>query len=185
MGSALRTLGYSVIGARGSRDPNIAINAFKIVEELGPQYDAFQDNPWAILYEYLDQKYPGSKFILTVRDSESWLKSAVSYFGNTSTPMREWIYGYGNPIGHEREWVQRYERHNREVRGYFGKRMGTDFLEMDLTRGHGWQQLCPFLGIPLVRDIPFPRRNSREQNRRLRKGARRVWKGVRRRIVPN
>ncbi len=39
--------------------------------ELVAQYDAFQDNPWPIIYKGLDVKYPDSKFILMLRDPDS------------------------------------------------------------------------------------------------------------------
>lgn len=158
MGRAMEILGYSVMGARGTRDPDIARNAPALAEKYVPLFDAFQDNPWPILYRHLDRRYPGSKFILTVRDPNSWLHSILKHCGSRSTPMREWIYGHGNPRGHEREYLSRYVRHNEEVRQDFAGREGKDFLVMDLPGGDGWDRLCPFLGHEMV-DREFPHRN--------------------------
>jgi len=45
------------------------------VLEEAEQYDVLSDTPVIPYMEKLDQKYPDAKFILTVREIESWLKS--------------------------------------------------------------------------------------------------------------
>jgi len=167
---ALRILGYRVNKVELSvfRNPNIAQEVREIAFALVDQYDAFSDNPWPIIYRELDQKYPDSKFILTLRSTESWVRSMVKYFGATTTPMREWIYGAGNPAGNEAIYAARYERHNHEVLEYFRERP-NDLLVMNFAEGDGWEKLCPFLGkeIPAV---PFPHTNKasvRDQNKLL------------------
>ena len=42
--------------------------------------DAFTDTPIPSFYRELDKMYPGSKFILTVRDMDGWLKSCKKQF---------------------------------------------------------------------------------------------------------
>ena len=71
--------------------------------------------------------------------------------------IRRIIYGYENILGNEDKFVERYERHNREVTKYF-KGRDEDILVVDLTKGAGWEQICPFLGKE-VPDIPFPHLN--------------------------
>ena len=39
------------------------------------QVDALTDTPIPAVFAQLDREYPGSKFILTVRDMDSWLES--------------------------------------------------------------------------------------------------------------
>lgn len=155
---ALGALGYRVTGPNGHLDPDIEKNALTVAYDLVEQYDAFQDNPWPILYKELDAKYPGSKFILTLRDSQSWIRSQVKYFGRRETPMRNWIYGVGNPEGNEAVYVERFEAHNREVLDYFRDR-SDDLLVMDLAKGDGWEKLCPFLNLT-VPVTPFPHTNK-------------------------
>lgn len=157
LGVALSQLGYRVTGPNGVNDPNISENVYSLVNSLVDRFDAFRDNPWPILYQYLDQQHPGSKFILTVRDSSSWIESQVRHFGKRQTPMRKWIYGYGCPEGHELTYIERYERHNNDVLRYFGDR--KDLLVMDLTRGDGWETLCAFLGHAIPSN-PFPHVNK-------------------------
>ena len=155
---ALKELGYRVTGPNGVDDRNISNNVMPMVYDLAEKFDAFQDNPWPIVYKEMDAKFPGSKFILLLRSSESWIKSQVSHFGKHETPMRRWIYGVGCPEGNEDIYIKRFESHTNEVMEYFKDRP-QDFLVMDLAKGDGWEKLCPFLGV----EIPatsFPHANK-------------------------
>lgn len=159
MGAALEVLGYRVTGGNWARDPEVSRVALQRALEIVPQYDAFQDNPWPLLYKEMDKAFPGSKFIMTIRPPEQWIKSAVKGFGTGSSPVREWIYGQGtgSPVGNEQIWLDRYEKHNKEVLQYFENRP-ADFTVMDLAAGDGWEKLCGFLGVPVL-DVPFPHAN--------------------------
>lgn len=158
LAAALRAVGYRVTGPNGVKDPDIAKNVLGMAYGLVENYDAFQDNPWPIIYKELDKKFPGSKFILTLRDSESWIKSQVRHFGSQKTPMRKWIYGVGCPEGNEEIYVKRFEKHNTEVLTYFKGRL-NDLLVLNLPQGDGWEKLCPFLGTT-IRNRPFPHANK-------------------------
>ena len=77
-----------------------------------------------MVYRQMDAMYPGSRFILTVRDADEWLSSMVRHFGWDESPMRKFIYGAGagGPIGHEALYKERIRRHNGEVVEYFKDR---------------------------------------------------------------
>lgn len=154
----LSTLGYRVTGPNGVQNPNIDKNVLAMAYELVDQYDAFQDNPWPIIYKQLDVKYPGSKFVLTLRDSGSWIRSQVRHFGRKETPMRKWIYGVGCPEGNEDVYIKRFEDHNKEVIEYFKDR-SEDLLILNLAKGDGWEKLCPFLRVDIP-NISFPHANK-------------------------
>jgi len=158
LATALRSLGYRVTGPNGVRDPSIARSARPLAFRLAERFDAFQDNPWPILYGDLDERFPGSRFVLTVRQSDEWIRSVVRHFGAESTPMREWIYGVGAPLGNEVTYLARYEGHNQAVREHFRERPEA-LLVMRITAGDGWERLCPFLG-EAVPDMPFPHVNA-------------------------
>jgi hypothetical protein len=162
--TALKILGYRVTGPNGRHDKNIGENVEALARRIVPKFDAFQDNPWPIIYRFLDKEYPGSKFILTMRPSDKWIGSVTDHFSKGKPPMREWIYGPGmaNPIGNEAVYVERYERHNREVQEYFSGR-SRDFMVFDLAAGDGWVKLCAFVGHHVPEDMPFPWRNSKEK----------------------
>ena len=158
LAEALTMLGYKVTGPNGIDNPNIGQEAWTMAVKLAAQFDAFQDNPWPILYRQLDEKFPRSKFILTLRPTHEWLRSIVRHFGVEETPMRRWIYGEGHPSGHEDVYAARYDQHNREVVAYF-KNRPQDLLVMDITSGDDWEKLCPFLHAAIP-DFPFPQANT-------------------------
>jgi Sulfotransferase domain len=164
---ALRKLGYRVTGSFGTKDPDIADKVHEMAYAMAADYDAFEDNPWPILYRELDQRFPGSKFILTRRPAEAWIRSQVRDFASTETPMRRWIYGAnaGCPEGNEEVYKARYERHNREVLDYFRDRPG-DLLVIDLPADAGWEKLCRFLGHDIPAE-PFPHANKASLSRRI------------------
>lgn len=165
LAAALETLGYRVTGPNGVDDPNIADNVYALADALLKVYDAFQDNPWPIIYQYLDEQHPKSRFILTLRDSDAWIKSQLSHFGSTETPMRKWIYGRGCPKGNEAIYLERFQRHNSEVLDYF-KNRPDDLLVLDLVKGDGWEKLCPFLGAEIPA-APFPHLNKAQDRNRM------------------
>ena len=167
LGRALRMLGYNVRRSELSdfKTPRAAQEILDFACAQAEQYEAFRDNPWPVVYQEMDRRFPGSKFILTVRPGASWINSVVRHFGAETTPMREWIYGAGCPQGNEAIYLARYERHNREVLEYFRDRP-DDLLVMNLAANEGWEKLCRFLGKEIPR-APFPhvhKAESRERN---------------------
>ena len=74
--------------------------------------------------------------------------------------MRKWIYGKGCPFENEPLYTHTFEKHVIAVRKYFVDRP-TDFLEMNIIKGEGWEKLCPFLGINAPTSH-FPHENKRD-----------------------
>ncbi len=179
LGVALEKLGYRVTGFFPFRDLASQDNlTFSEVREraleVANQYDAAQDSPWPILYQQLDEAFPGSKFIHVERNREAWIKSAVNDFADSPNAMRNLIYGVPFPKGHEDIWLDRYDRHNREVKEYFASRPG-DFISLDMDRNEvNWENLCSFLGEPDPA-IPWPHANRRV----VKKYKLRFWKLMR------
>lgn len=163
LGEALTELGYRVCGPFGIHESNLADVLPRRAVELAAEYDAVEDNPWPVLYRDLDRAYPGSKFILTVRAPQRWLDSVVRHFGTVDTPMREWIYGVGHPLGNEERYREVYENHNQAVRAYF-RNDPERLLVMDFEQGESWEKLCGFLGVPEP-DSPFPHANRGARQR--------------------
>jgi hypothetical protein len=176
LNSALTTLGYKVKSYFGSRDPDISRNVYEMAFRFVEQYDAFEDNPWCVLYKELDEKYPGNKFILTLRPTEKWIKSVVDHFGIKTRSLLEWIYGVGYPKGNEDIYIARYERHNKEVLEYFKDRP-DDLVAFRLSEGDGWEKLCQFLhkDIPPI-EFPHENKGVNRARKRKRKKIRRVIK---------
>jgi hypothetical protein len=55
-------------------------------------------------------------------------------------------------------FLERYRRHNAEVREYF-KARPNDLLIMDMEASPGWTPLCTFLGKSVPKG-PYPHRNA-------------------------
>ena len=107
------------------------------------------------LFVTMDQQYPGSKFILTTRDVEGWLRSRDSHV--TANQEKPHYTGGWLTIDHD-AWLKEYDEHHKAVREYFADRP-DDLLELDISKGDGWDKLCPFLGVPVPAE-PFPHKNK-------------------------
>ncbi len=151
--------------------------------EIAKTHDAFSDNPWPLLFREMDAAFPGSKFILTVRDPDRWLNSVVRHFGERPEDVATWIYGAPYPRRHEKRYQERFIAHNAAVRGYFRNRQ-DDFLEWDIERAPSWEPLCEFLRLPIPA-CPFPHENPAQERERKRASAWRVLKSeIRRALSP-
>lgn len=132
------------------------------------QFYALSDLPIPLLYKQLDTSYPGSKFILTVRNEHDWIESVRRLWSYEHNPTRGiWdIYPFSNYIHtvlygqkefNAELFLARYRRHNDEVREYF-KRRPDDLLVMDMDLGGDFGALCRFLGRP-VPEAAYPQAN--------------------------
>lgn len=145
---------------------------------------AFQDAPfsWPFTFQTLDQKFPDSKFILTVRHTpEQWYESLTSYhaklFGNESFPesqdLRNAQYirsGYAYEVNrllyttpdddpyNKEILIASYNAHNDSVQEYFRHRP-DDLLLLNVAEPGAYSQLCQFLGKPYTGQI-FPWENK-------------------------
>lgn len=162
LGAALLQLGYSVLGCRLDMYHPLIRGDYETPLELAGHFDAVQDVPWAALFRELDVTYPGSRFILTLRDEDAWLASASRHFKDNDIDLHRWLYGEGRLWGNESLYRSRFRRHYSEVRDYFADRQ-DDLLTLDFKAGDGWDTLCSFLGEP-VPSCPFPHENQAEVN---------------------
>jgi hypothetical protein len=107
-------------------------------------------------FALLDEQYPGSRFVLTVRDVDDWLASRRRHVEtNVERRARGEYQGTFLTVDYD-AWRAEMTAHHARVTEYFNDRPG-DLLVMDITAGDGWDLLCPFLGLPIP-DAPFPRR---------------------------
>lgn len=132
------------------------------------RYDAII-NLWSIeKYQSLYIQYPKSKFILTVRDTKSWIDSYKSDFvwmGDLSPKkvvgnLKSFISHYPEESEIESN-IAAYEQHNKEVETFF-KDKKDRFLKVDICNSNieTWDILCKFLGILDIPDVPFPYYNK-------------------------
>ena len=158
--SALQILGFRTAPVRTDLVKSLSKGDMNQILEVANKYDAFQDNPWPILYKEMYREFPGSKFILTIREDQKWIKSVSNSFGGKSTPMREWIYGagMGDPLRNEKVFLDRYTLHNEQVRDFFSNKKSS-FLELNWETANGWKELCEFLEAHIPKEN-FPHANK-------------------------
>lgn len=142
---------------------------FRCAEE----HDSFDDGPWNndALYQDLDRRFPGSKFILTEREPASWIRSHERHFSALELELKPyllWRRRYSE--GEKQEKLNRYLARNQAIKAYFSKRPGA-LLRLDVCGGEGWEQLCAFLGCPAPPE-PFPVANVSSKRG---KSTRDVW----------
>lgn len=145
-------------------------------------YQVFEDDPWWLpdFYKILYHRFPGSKFILFTRNSESWFKSMLSHsngqtLGNTKTHCKIYRrekefynkkekdpnfnpsgYEIDNLLplrGHKQHYIDFYELRNKEVIDFFEENDSSRLIHCDLLDPCKWQKLGNFIGINLPNDF--------------------------------
>ena len=122
------------------------------------------DLPVAAWYRRLDDLFPGSKFVLTTRDPDLWLKSVAGHIeripkADDLSPAawaRKSLYGSLRPS--RAQLADAFARHEEDVRRHFEGRE-NDLLLADFTAGAGWAPLCRFLSVPEP-VATFPKMNT-------------------------
>ncbi len=137
--------------------------------------EAFQDVPFSFDGTFLamDEAFPGSKFILTVRnDADEWYESLVRFHSKivgkgripTADDLRQFNYRYPGFVLdsfrlkygadesklYDREmYVQGYEEHNNKIKKYFKDRP-DDLLVLNVGEPDAMERLLIFLGYPYM-----------------------------------
>lgn len=172
----LGALGYRVCGPRKRLLADVRRGNVSVIDPVLPQFDAFEDWPWPLVYRYANEKYGDeARFILSRRASpEIWFRSVESHgYGTSPLKSMKTAYGYYRPFGHKAAFLDMYRRHNDVVRQYFAATPGR-CLDFCLEDGDGWEALCGFLGHE-VPEAEVPHRNrSSEDRKRLSRLANRL-----------
>ncbi len=137
--------------------------------EQRAEYEFMNNLPVPARFEQLDSEFPGSKFIYTYREVDSWVHSCdllVQRLLNVN-PFYDWMEEYhmemyGHPTFDEACFRAAHARHDKHVREYFADRP-DDLLIMDITQGDGYDKLIPFIGME---NLKFPWANSTANPRR-------------------
>ena len=118
-------------------------------------FRCYSDLPTPVFYREFDATHPGSKFVLTLRDEDTWADSIERQYARPLPPspknpirhrMRE--LAYGSVTFDRTRYLDAYRRHNDKVRDYFAARPDA-LLVLDLSRDKdAWRQLAGFLDRP-------------------------------------
>ncbi len=187
LGIALKSLGLNHLhGGQETADtmmPFLISGEYKKIYDTVDKSDSFEDIPFCYgeFYRILLDRYPESKFILTVRDSESWVQSMISQFRSTGeefdSPLKKsykhgWMGAYeyfkltyGDIIisQNKKYVIDTYEKRNEEVISFFEDKKDK-LLVLDIPKNsseNNWKLLCNFLEKP-IRNIPFPHSNKKK-----------------------
>ena len=130
------------------------------------QLDGCTDIPTALRFRMLDKKFPGSKFILTTREKNSWLRSIQDHYKRRpASTLNDWgkqnrLDLYGSFDADECDFEGIYDQHHKDVTSYFADR--DDLLVLDLYSDDKWKLLCDFIGSPYPK-TPYPIANEKPQ----------------------
>jgi Sulfotransferase domain len=174
---ALRRLGYDACHFPHDRNTRQQLLSYcenpaqPLQFSAADDYDAVLDTPAAMLYRELSDKYPDSRFILTVRNKQSWLRSCETfwlrtvpwqYLGRSNYAkycQRINVEVYGRTDFDSATFSAAYDRHVDAVLDWFLDH-GQRLLVLDICSGEEWTRLCDFLGRP-VPALKFPHINQR------------------------
>jgi hypothetical protein len=136
-------------------------------------YRSIVDWPGGSFWPELLAANPGSLVLLSVRDPESWYRSASNTiflaFDRVPPELKPWMDAVRKLL-HDRfsdqfedpmAMMDAYERHNDEVRA---KVPPGQLLEW--TVGDGWEPICNRLGLPVPGNL-FPMTNSLNEFREM------------------
>jgi hypothetical protein len=184
---AFEDLGYVVGNQRAAEllyDKYYFEDNFDPIIKYCETAQVFQDVPFSCFntLAHLDKAYPGSKFILTIRDStDQWYNSITKFhakkFGKggripTAEDLKKATYvrpGFmqntmmlhetpeSDPYNKEIMFAH-YERHNADVLEYF-KNRPDDLLVINLSDKDAYQKFVDFIGIDTAFDS-FPWENK-------------------------
>ncbi len=162
LAAALEILGYRTRdypGLNSYRPGDLSSIDPQVLEE----HEALTDTPIPSFYRELDARFPGARFILTVRSMDGWLLSCKKQFNaklaerQNEAHNRLFMDLYGTTVYDEALFRGGYQRFVDGVLAHFKDRP-QDLLVLDVAGGDGWEKLCAFLDKP-VPEMPFPKAN--------------------------
>ena len=168
LGEALEILGFSCIHYPHDEKTYSELAQGRYELSIMSKYDSATDISVAPFFPQLDEVYPGSKFILTVREESSWLRSLENHFSEIESVLEDdaqfkcfadFINAavYGTLVYSKARMKYARQNHHRAIIHYFSDRP-DDLLIMNICAGDGWDNLVSFLGKPMP-EIPFPSKN--------------------------
>ncbi|KAI1211080.1 P-loop containing nucleoside triphosphate hydrolase protein [Annulohypoxylon truncatum] len=147
-------------------------------------YDVINEMPFFMLHSII-KAYPDAKFLLTERNPEKWAKSFVNTIGMLAVQLKsfpmsvfrffdEFTYGMGymgnavlgyysngyglTPTG-QKYLAENYRNYIAEVKRIVPP---EQLLVCKLEDGFGWNEICPYLGVPIPK-TEWPSLNKPEE----------------------
>jgi hypothetical protein len=127
-----------------------ASRQFPTLLAAAAEADSFEDWPWILLFRELDEAFPESRFILTVREPDRWLRSYRNMLCKQGpanakiNSIRSILYDLDFPEVTDGALLTRYRKHNSDVLKHFAGRPES-LLVVNWENGDGWAQISQFL----------------------------------------
>ncbi|HEU0222710.1 MAG TPA: sulfotransferase [Paracoccaceae bacterium] len=141
--------------------------------DLYTEAEFWCDVPTPLMYKLAFERFPGARFVLTVRrDARTWYESLCRHnrFAHPLKNKHRWIFGRYYPHGFAEEHMAYYERHNREAEAWLRARGAADrLLILQVDTPGAAQAFARFLGRE-TDATEFPRENV-SAKRRLKDGS--------------
>jgi len=141
--------------------------------EVLADYRAIVDWPGGSFWRELSGAFPDALVLLSVRDPESWYRSASSTIfaamGNMPPELRPWIdefmkvmrERFSDRLDDPTAMMDAFVRHNDAVRAEVPASRLLEWTPTD-----GWDPICARLGLPVPAD-PFPVTNTTDEFRAM------------------
>jgi hypothetical protein len=163
LASALDVIGWRAIHFPHDRRTFEQLRSGDFRLDILERFDAITDTPVVPYFAQLDALYPGSRFVLTIRDLPTWLARTEAFWKRTHKAQMNAFHRFVNTAVYGTWLYERarfdyvYRRHFAAVEAHFAGREQS-LLVLDICGGDGWEKLCGFLGCPIP-DSPFPHKN--------------------------
>ena len=177
LAQALRILGYNVL-----HDEMALVRERLVKNDLSQlktaEFDAFINVSPKAFFLY-DREFPNSKFILTTRSPDKWIRSIKNWrkkldalvrgnclsvsdiFSTDSYSLHvllEYIENYSSIATDEEAFIYKFQHHTEEVQSYFKDRPG-DLLTLDIDSADNHIKLSEFLSTPWPTHKLYPHEN--------------------------
>ena len=124
---------------------------------LDDTYRGFSDFRGERYFRELYAQYPNSKFILTIRPLEDWLRSTEISLSDPRKNLERIRNKIRIELYNEKKYIKYYRNYKKQIRKFF-KDKPDQFLELRICEGEGWPELCSFLNLDRP-NVDFPREN--------------------------
>lgn len=134
-------------------------NNYEVIKEYitkNKNINFFEDSPYNLteIYKYLDNTFPNSKFILTIRNTNVWFNSFVKWCHEKKLYNKKFnvlkhtkIYGGKIILENKDLIIKKYEERIRNIKEYFKNTNKLLIIETDNILVNKVKLICDFLNL--------------------------------------
>ena len=152
-------------------------------------FEALTDTPIAFCFESLYEMYPEAYFIYTIRPLDDWEASLQRHwhgvFGTSEFTHIRSVIKNADLCRHGKLYTEihrklyaryssareAYLSHDQQVKEFFANQPGSNFLELDIFSGDGFEALSSFLNVtPPASPFPWSNKSAKKLRPTLQRG---------------